>query len=601
MYKTVILFLLCSLQALSGQTLRSPLDLPILLSGNFGELRSNHFHSGIDFKTQGSEGKPIHAVQEGYVSRISVSPWGYGNGLYLTHPDGTTTVYGHLQRFSRKIAAYVKERQYAEESFNVNLFLTPDQLPVEKGEIVALSGNTGSSGGPHLHFEIRDTETEEVLDPLEFYKDRVTDTRPPRLQGILICPLEGQGVVNGSSRNLELKPHTTPEGNLTLPAPVEAWGEIGLAVKAYDYMDNTTNIYGVKEITLLVDNQPIYHSNLDRFAFDETRYLNSFTDYAEWKNNRSFYMRSFVEPGNKLRFIETVDRGILRIDQARTYHLTYLLADAAGNTCRFNFRIMGKKQPIPEIPAGAAEHFHWGSDNRFGAKGIRLFIPRGNLYNDLAFRYTVKTDSTALAPTHILHNHPVPLHRSANLSLRLQHDTLAEKRQYGIVQQIKGRTSWIGGTYRDGWIDGNIKELGTYTVAQDTKAPLITPLNAAGWIGKQQFAFRLSDNLSGVQTYRGEIDGQFVLFEMNSKSVVTYRFDSERLSRGKHTLQLTVTDAAGNSSVYTHPFRFEHTPPAAAKPQTTAKQTSGGKPKTAAKRPATSKPKAAAKPRATAH
>lgn len=599
MYKTVILFLLCSLQTLTSQTLRSPLDIPILLSGNFGELRSNHFHSGIDFKTQGSEGKPVHAVQEGYVSRISVSPWGYGNGLYLTHPDGTTTVYGHLQRFSRKIATYVKEQQYAKESFHVNLFLTPDQIPVEKGEIVALSGNTGSSGGPHLHFEIRDTETEEVLDPLEFYKDRVTDTRPPRLQGILICPVEGRGAVGGSSRKLEIKPRTTPEGNLTLAAPVEAWGEIGLAVKAYDYMDHTTNIYGVKKITLLVDNQQIYHSNLDRFAFDETRYLNSFTDYAEWKNNRSFYMRSFVEPGNKLRFLETVNRGILRIDEARTYHLTYLLADAAGNTSRFDFRIVGKEQPLPEIPAGASEQFHWGSDNRFGAKGIRLFIPRGNLYNDLAFRHTVKTDSTAPAATHILHSHPVPLHRSAELSLRLQHDTLAEKRQYGIVQLVKGRMSWIGGTYRDGWIDGNIKELGTYTVAQDTKAPLITPLNAASWMGKQQFVFRLTDNLSGVQTYRGEIDGQFVLFEMNSQSVITYRFDSERLSRGKHTLKLTVTDAAGNSSVYTHPFRLEHTQPAATQQKTTGKQTSAGKRTPTAKRPATAKPKTAAKPRAT--
>lgn len=599
MYKTVILFLLCSLQTLTSQTLRSPLDIPILLSGNFGELRSNHFHSGIDFKTQGSEGKPVHAVQEGYVSRISVSPWGYGNGLYLTHPDGTTTVYGHLQRFSRKIATYVKEQQYAKESFHVNLFLTPDQIPVEKGEIVALSGNTGSSGGPHLHFEIRDTETEEVLDPLEFYKDRVTDTRPPRLQGILICPVEGRGAVGGSSSKLEIKPRTTPEGNLTLAAPVEAWGEIGLAVKAYDYMDHTTNIYGVKKITLLVDNQQIYHSNLDRFAFDETRYLNSFTDYAEWKNNRSFYMRSFVEPGNKLRFLETVNRGILRIDEARTYHLTYLLADAAGNTSRFDFRIVGKEQPLPEIPAGASEQFHWGSDNRFGAKGIRLFIPRGNLYNDLAFRHTVKTDSTAPAATHILHSHPVPLHRSAELSLRLQHDTLAEKRQYGIIQLVKGRMSWIGGTYRDGWIDGNIKELGTYTVAQDTKAPLITPLNAASWMGKQQFVFRLTDNLSGVQTYRGEIDGQFVLFEMNSQSVITYRFDSERLSRGKHTLKLTVTDAAGNSSVYTHPFRLEHTQPAATQQKTTGKQTSAGKRTPTAKRPATAKPKTAAKPRAT--
>lgn len=556
MYKIYLFILMLCAPSVFSQSLRNPLDLPILLSGNFGELRSNHFHSGIDFKTQGAEGKPVHAVQEGYVSRISVSPWGYGNGLYLTHPDGTTTVYGHLQRFSKKIAAYVKQQQYEQESFQVNLFPTPDLLPVEKGEVIALSGNTGSSGGPHLHFEVRDTETEEVLDPIEFFKDRITDTRSPQIQGVLVCPIAGKGVVNGSFKPLELKPAASKNGAKTFAGQIYAWGEIGLAVKAYDYMDQTSNIYGVKEIILQADSQVIFHSNLDRFAFDETRYLNTFTDYPEWKNRRSFYIRSFTEPGNRLRFIETKDRGILTIDQLRTYHLTYKLTDAFGNTTRLSIRIEGKEQPIPQPDTTHCEPFHWGSDNRFGAKGIRLTIPRGNLYNDLYFQYTVKEDSTALAATHILHNQPVPLHKAAYLSLRLQTDTLENKRQYGLIRLQNGRRSWTGGTYRNGWIDGTIKEFGTYTIGQDTHAPTITPLQPSNWISKQTFVFRLSDNLSGVQTYRGEIDGAFVLFEMNSKSVITYRFDKERLQRGKHVLHLTVTDAAGNESTYTHPFTW---------------------------------------------
>lgn len=556
MYKIYLFILILCAPSAFAQSLPNPLDLPILLSGNFGELRSNHFHSGIDFKTQGAEGKPVHAVQEGYVSRISVSPWGYGNGLYLTHPDGTTTVYGHLQRFSKKIAAYVKQQQYEQESFQVNLFPVPDRLPVEKGEVIALSGNTGSSGGPHLHFEVRHTETEEVLDPIEFFKDRITDTRPPRIQGVRVCPVAGKGVVNGSSKPLELKLVTDKNGKKSFSGQVHAWGEIGLAVKAYDYMDQTSNIYGVKEITLQADSQVIFHSYLDRFAFDETRYLNTFTDYAEWKNRRSFYIRSFTELGNRLRFIETKDRGILTVDQSRTYHLTYKLADAFGNTTRLSIRIEGKEQPIPQPDTTHCEPFHWGSDNRFGAKGIRLTIPRGNLYNDLYFRYAVKEDSTALAATHILHNQPVPLHKAADLSLRLQTDTLDNKRQYGLVRLQNGRCSWIGGTYRNGWIDGTIKEFGTYTIGQDAHAPTLTPLNPASWISKQMFVFRLSDNLSGVQSYRGEIDGAFVLFEMDSKSVVTYRFDKERLQRGKHVLRLTATDAAGNEATYTHPFTW---------------------------------------------
>lgn len=539
-----------------AQQLRKPMDIPVLLSGNFGELRSNHFHSGIDFKTQGVEGKPIHSVQDGYVSRISVSPWGYGNGLYITHPDGTTTVYGHLQKFSQKITAYLKEKQYEQESFNVNLSLTPDELPVKEGELVALSGNTGSSGGPHLHFEVRDTETEEPMDPIEYYKDLIKDTQAPKIQGIMVYSMPGKGVVNGSRRKLELKPVTAKNGKQTLTGKIEAWGEIGLAVKGYDYMDNTSNIYGIKDITLTADSQVIFHSNLDRFAFDESRYLNSFTDFEEWKEHRSFYIKSFVDPGNRLRFIESLNRGILTIDEPRTYHLTYQLADAFGNTTRLSIQIEGKEQPIPEVDTENTELFHWWSDNRFGAKGIRLTIPKGNLYDDLYFRYSVKEDSTALGATHILHNKPVAFHKSAKLSLRLQTDTLENKQQYGIVRLQNGRRSWTGGVYRNGWVDADIKEMGSYTLGQDLVPPTITPLNPATWVSKQSIALRLSDNLSGVQTYRGEIDGQYVLFEMNSKSVITYHFDKERLARGKHTLKLVVTDACGNQSTYTYPFTW---------------------------------------------
>lgn len=539
-----------------AQQLRKPMDIPVLLSGNFGELRSNHFHSGIDFKTQGVEGKPIHSVQDGYVSRISVSPWGYGNGLYITHPDGTTTVYGHLQKFSQKITAYLKEKQYEQESFNVNLSLTPDELPVKEGELVALSGNTGSSGGPHLHFEVRDTETEEPMDPIEYYKDLIKDTQAPKIQGIMVYSMPEKGVVNGSRRKLELKPVTAKNGKQTLNGKIEAWGEIGLAVKGYDYMDNTSNIYGIKDITLTADSQVIFHSNLDRFAFDESRYLNSFTDFEEWKEHRSFYIKSFVDPGNRLRFIESLNRGILTIDEPRTYHLTYQLADAFGNTTRLSIQIEGKEQPIPEVDMENTELFHWWSDNRFGAKGIRLTIPKGNLYDDLYFRYSVKEDSAALGATHILHNKPVAFHKSAKLSLRLQTDTLENKQQYGIVRLQNGRRSWTGGVYRNGWVDADIKEMGSYTLGQDLVPPTITPLNPATWVSKQAIALRLSDNLSGVQTYRGEIDGQYVLFEMNSKSVITYHFDKERLARGKHTLKLVVTDACGNQSTYTYPFTW---------------------------------------------
>lgn len=549
----IFLFLILCIASAAGQELRNPFDFPIRLAGNFGELRSNHFHSGIDFKTQGVEGKPVHAVQEGHVARIAVSPWGYGNVLYLEHPDGTTTVYAHLQRFAPKIAAYVKEQQYALERFAVDLTPAADRLPVGAGEVIALSGNTGSSAGPHLHFEVRDTETEEVLDPLPYYRERIRDTRPPKILGLLACPAPGKGVVNGKGGNQRIPVVTGASGKPAVQGTIRAWGEVGFAIRANDYMDETANIYGVREISLTTGEDTLFHSDLDRFAFDETRYLNSFTDYAEWKERHAFYIRSFLEPGNRLRFLHARRRGMLRIDEERTYALTYTLSDLYGNTTRLTFHIIGEKQPLPE-PAPYDQLFHWNSDNRFGAKGIRLTIPRGNLYADLPFRYETEETAGALAPLHRLHDRPVPLHAACPLSLRLQHDTLPEKRQYGIVRQQGGRRSWIGGTYRNGWIDGSIKELGSYTLAADCTPPAITPLEAERWRARRQIRFRLTDDLSGVARYRGEIDGQYALFEMDARSVITCRLDNGRWAPGEHTLRLTVTDAAGNVSTCTRRF-----------------------------------------------
>lgn len=533
---------------------QNPFDFPILLSGNFGELRANHFHSGIDFKTQGVEGKPVRAVQDGYISRIGVSPWGYGNVLYMNHPDGTTTVYAHLQRFIKPIALYVKEQQYWEERFAVNLYPDSTLFAFKQGEIIAFGGNSGSSGGPHLHFEVRDTETEEVLDPLVYYKDRIKDTRPPRITGLKIYPVEGRGIVNGSGRPRSLKLSTSKSSTSpTVVDRIEAWGEIAFGIRAFDYMDATSNIYGVKEVILMQDSDVVFRSNITRYSFDETRYLNSFTDYAEWRRSGSFFMKSRIEPGNKLRFVEAKNRGVITINEERTYLLSYLLSDLYGNTTLLAFKVQGKKQEIPET--NDSIRFNWSGDNRFGAKGVRLFIPRGNLYDNLTLRYSCKENTTALAATHTLHAEAVPLHKSADLSIRLQHDTLSNKRQYGIVRLHKGRTYWVGGTYREGWIDGSIRELATYSLAADTVPPVITPIEPNTWVQKQRITLRIADRLSGVDSYRGEIDGEFVLFEFDGKKgLVHYKFDSERLTRGAHELTFKVSDACGNESVYTRKF-----------------------------------------------
>jgi hypothetical protein len=316
-------------------------------------------------------------------------------------------------------------------------------------------------------------------------------------------------------------------------------------------MDGTSNVYGVKELSLSVDGEEIFHSYLDRFSFDDTRYLNAFVDYETWWNKRTFYTKTFVEPGNRLPFITSKNRGVINIDEPRVYRAVFRLTDAFGNTSRFTLLINGKKQPIPSSNAPVSTLFYWNSENRFGAKGIRLYIPLGSLYSHLAFRHHSEIDPSFLSAVHTLHPTPVPLHRPAQVSLFLLHDTLAAKNSYGIVSLRKNRPTWVGGTYRDGWIDAEISELGRYAVISDTKAPNIVPLDSSQWIARETITFRMTDNLSGIATYRGEIDGQYVLFERDGKkSQIRYVFDPQRLTRGKHTLFLTVTDRCGNQSVY---------------------------------------------------
>jgi hypothetical protein len=557
-FLSIFLFFFVSI-TIFAQTYRNPVTIPVALSGNFGELRNNNFHSGIDFKTQQVVNKPIVSIADGYVSRISVSPGGYGLALYINHPEtGHTSVYAHLNRFSRAIADYVIAKQYELESFSIDVRLEQGLFPIRAGEQIGLSGNTGSSSGPHLHFEIRDTQTQDALDPLQFLA-RISDTQSPDLRGIAFYPQQGKGVVNNSQNPIRITVRKDRSGRPLAPErEISAWGHIGVGVKAYDRMNGQSNIYGVKHVRLFVDNEKVFSSSIKRFSFDKRRMLNTFIDYEDWRQNRSLFMRSFVEPGNTLPFYQQMHgNGFININEQRIYRLRYELEDHYGNVLTYPFTINGQPQVIEESPL--CQHLmHWNFSNAFVDYGFLLTIQRGNLYADFCFTHSKTENPNFLSDVHQVNNSPVPLHNQAEMWIKLNNNVLPDKSNLGIVRiAANGNQSWIGGQYGNGGLKAGIRELGDrYAISIDTIPPTITPLEPTTWANRRQIRIRLSDNLSGIASFRGEINGQFVLFTHDMKSpIYTYDFDDSRLPRGeKLILTFIAIDNAGNEAEYRWEF-----------------------------------------------
>lgn len=560
--RIALLLLLCSLTLtpLLPQQYRYPLTITPQLSGNFGELRNNHFHSGLDFKTEQVENKPILAVEDGYVSRVSVTSGGFGNAIYITHPaTGHTTVYGHLNSFFEELAEWVKEQQYKQESFRVNLYPGKGSFPVKRGEQIALSGNRGSSGGPHLHFEVRDARNEEPLDPLE-YLPVIQDREPPDLRGIAFYPVAGKGVINNSINPIRLNIGKNSSGNpQELGTLINAWGRIGIGIKAYDLMSGQSNIYGVKHIKLFVDEEMIFSSTISRFSFAESRMLNSFIDFEDWRNRRSLFMKSFIEPGNSLPFYQSVNNGYIDIKEEREYKFRYELTDHYGNQLTYSFAVHGKQEDIPKV-TDCENLMSWNLNNSIIKIGFTLYIPIGNLYSNICFNYNEITDSSYHSNIYQLHDTPVPLHNKGEVWIKLLSDTLTNKKNYGIVKiNEDGTDSWVGGRYARGGISASISELGDkYAVSCDTVPPTITAVAPENWVNQREIRIRLRDNKSGISSFRGEINGKWVLFRHDSKSTIySYRFDNSRLKKGEtETLVFRATDSAGNSSSYSYSFRY---------------------------------------------
>jgi len=525
----------------------SPFDFPLLLSGNFGELRANHFHGGVDFKTQGVVGKPIRCIADGYISRVTVTPGGYGQAVYITHDNGLTSVYGHLHQFMTEVEKVVEAYQYENETFAVDLKFGPEQFPLKQGEVFALAGNEGYSFGPHLHMEIRKTDTGEYIDPLQFYTGRIKDTTAPRATHVILYPQAGKGVVAGSSQK-KIVPLNAPG------TPVEAWGKIAAGIKAYDYMDGTSNSYGVRSVTLYVDSVEVFRSTVDGFLPDENRMINAWTDYEEYATRSSWFMRSWILPGNTWRMLQAdEDGGVVTINEERPYVFRYVLEDLYGNRRTYRFTVQGKEQAIEPLQRGN-HYLKWNQGNVVQQPGMELVIPKGMLYDDVDLNCKVIADSLDISFDYQLHDHPVPLHAGCPLVIGVRNYPVTDMSKYYVVRKHKGRKASAGGYFEEGFMHANIRELGTYSVAIDTVAPRIVPLNKPQWkTGNIQFKIR--DAETGIKEYKVYIDGQFALFKFSSKNARLSHVHPGRMKKGvPHRMEVVITDYCGN--VAREEFKF---------------------------------------------
>jgi murein DD-endopeptidase MepM/ murein hydrolase activator NlpD len=526
----------------------NPLDIPLVLAGTFGELRTNHFHAGIDIKTEQKEGLNVLAAAGGYVSRIKVSLWGYGKVLYVTHPNGYTSVYAHLQKFNDEIEAYVKKQQYKKESYEIHLFPKAEDLPVSKDEIIALSGSTGGFVGPHLHFEIRDTKSEKPINPF-YFGIEVKDSKKPRINNLIGYALTKNSHINSANTPLQLSYKKLDNGDY-LASKINAFGEISFGVNVYDQLDGAYNKNGLYSLSLTVNGKKIHEFRATSFSFYETKYINLLVDYERLEELNQRVQKTFTEPSNKLNMYNTnINNGYINIEDGLSYTATIVAKDFKGNTQKITIPIVGKKdstlviKPINKTPY----KINKSEFNKFTKDNVTVAFPKNTFYSDLYLDFDVK-DAVAK-----VHTPTIPLDKKYTLTFDVSTYSEAAKKQLYIASVDKnGKTSYQTTVKKENTFYTTTKNLGKYTLKKDTINPSIKLHNIKNeqWLTHfKTLQVKISDKDSGVKSYRGEIDGEWILMEYNVKNdLLTYNFSDKNFTEAKHELKVVVIDNVGNQS-----------------------------------------------------
>lgn len=543
---------------------RSPLDIPLKLSGTFGELRTNHFHSGLDIRTNSVEGLNIYAAADGFVSRVKVSAYGYGLALYVDHPNGYTTVYAHLQQFQGPIADWVYKKHYEKESFELDITLYPNELPVKKGQVMALSGNSGGSGGPHLHFEIRDTKTEEILNP-QLFGFQVADKVAPAFAFVELVPHGPGSQINGSGNVKKLWVQRDKAGNSFLTKQqLRMWGGFYVQTRVSDKHDGNGFNNGIYRLLLLDGKDTLYQFQADAFAFSETRYANTVMDYKQKMLKREQIYRLMRAPGNKSTVVAKLNSdGIIQLAPGEKKTLLLVATDFAGNSSRLELEVSGAESRTAELLATPQPTERYTPDKPLNIikEDLRVSMPAWNFYDtlDLIYRRSIKP-FVAFSAVHTLHTADEPIHGFYTISIK----------QNGLPDSLRAKTVMVNvginnsrnataGSWKADFFEAKVRSFGDFYLSIDTVAPVVRALNfkpGANYRAGQYLNFKLSDNLVGLASYQVYIDGQWEYHYFDGKTATLQLPLQKKLASGNHLLEIVVKDGVGNITRYQANFNL---------------------------------------------
>ncbi len=542
-----------------------PLDIKPVVSGSFGEIRSNHFHSGLDLGTNGKTGLPVFAADQGFVARISVSPIGFGKAIYIEHPSGYTTVYAHLDRFNTRFDSVVTALQYQKESFSLQHYFKPGTFPVKRGELIAFSGNSGSSGGPHLHFEVRQTLDERPIDPLSFNTPVEDDVRP-QITGIQLYPLSPGGTINGHS-SPQYFPVVFYNGAFHLKSNprIKSSGTIGVGIEVLDYYSDSWRKCGIHSITLHANNDLAFQFTMDGFLFSQTRYLNSHIDYAEKITHRRTIQKSFLDPFNLLDLYQTnSERGRIRINPGASLELSYEVSDISGNASQLRFSVEGTALAQPAAMDDLLNKrslIKAGKPFVFEQEGYAVAFPPESFYGDIPASFEMVPCSSVLQGKALkVLDETVPVHSYFEITIPVD-PALGQRGLTGALVMPSGKLVAAGGGIRGTDFVIQAREGGLYGLTRDTVPPsirLVSPPVNLNYRGRKSLIVNIDDDFSGISHYQGRINGKWTLFEYDAK---TNRLEClfnkvPFLKKGENKLEILINDGVGNEKQYVAVFKY---------------------------------------------